>query len=167
MSNRWNNLIPIMTWLSLLNCALSGCAATTVPVAEGNKAQAVIVIPKDASESIKWAAEELQRDLRSLSGAEVPIAPEGQVPPDAAEKSWILVGGPGQNNAVKEAVGKGLSGFGGLENDGFVLKTLRLGKRPVVVAGGDSDAGTMYAVFELLEQMGVTFRLTGDIIPEQ
>jgi hypothetical protein len=168
MSNRWKGLIPIMTWLSLLDCALPGrCASTAVPVAEGDQARAVIVIPRDASESIKWAVDELQRDLRSLSGAEVPIAPEGQVPPDAADKSWILVGGPGQNSAVKEAVGKGLSGFGGLENDGFVLKTFRLGKRPVVVAGGDSEAGTMYAVFELLEQLGVTFRLTGDIIPEQ
>jgi hypothetical protein len=168
MSNASRDLIPIVTWLSLFACAVPGrCAGVAVPVAEGQQARAVIVIPKDASESTRWAASELQRDLRSLSGAEVPIAPEGQLPTNAEANSWILVGGPGQNGVVKEAVGKGLSGFGGLKNDGFVLKTLRLGKRPVVVAGGDSDAGTMYAVFELLAQLGVTFRLTGDIIPEQ
>jgi len=168
MSNLSRGLIPTVTWLSLFACALPGrCSAIAVPVAEGHQARAVIVIPKDASESTRWAAGELQRDLGLLSGAELPIASEGQVPTGAADKSWILVGGPGDNSVVKEAVGKGLSGFGGLKNDGFVLKTFRLGKRPVVVAGGDSDAGTMYAVFELLEQLGVTFRLTGDIVPDQ
>src|SRR5271157_315896 len=169
--NRLHVAVPILTCGLLLALASPGqCArlnAEAVPVAEGGQARAVIVIPSAASESTKWAASELQRDLRSLSGAEVPIAPEGQLPTNAEANSWILVGGPGENGVVKEAVGKGLSGFGGLKNDGFVVKTFRLGKRPVVVAGGDSDAGTMYAVFELLTQLGVTFRLTGDIIPEQ
>jgi hypothetical protein len=170
MFNRLRTVFATLAAVSLLACPLPGrgadAPAVTVPLAEAGQARAVIVIPNAANDSTKWAADELQRDLRSLSGAEVPIAVEGQVT-GAADKSWILVGGPGQNSAVKEAVGKGLSGFGGLENDGFVLKTFRLGKRPVVVAGGDSDAGTMYAVFELLTQLGVTFRLTGDIIPEQ
>jgi len=158
----------ILAWGSLL--APGWCArlsAEAVPVAEAGQARAVIVIPNAASESTKWAAGELQRDLRSLSGADIPIAPEGQLPPNTEAKSWILVGGPGQNGLVKDAVAKGLSGFGALKNDGFVLKTLRLGKRPVVVAGGDTDAGTMYAVFDLLTQLGVTFRMTADIIPEQ
>ena len=35
------------------------------------------------------------------------------------------------------------------------------------MAGGNNDAATMYAVFELVKQLGVTFRLTGDIVPEQ
>jgi len=169
--NRLHVAVPILTCGLLLALASPGrCArlsAEAVPVAEGGQARAVIVIPSAASESTKWAASELQRDLRSLSGAEVPIAPEGQLPTNAEANTWILVGGPGENGVVKEAVGKGLSGFGGLKNDGFVVKTFRLGKRPVVVAGGDSEAGTMYAVFELLTQLGVTFRLTGDIIPEQ
>jgi hypothetical protein len=168
---RFRAIVAIQVWAALLVCSLLGrCAersAVAVPVAEAGQARAVIVIPNAASESTKWAASELQRDLRLLSGAEVPIAPEGQIPPNAEDRSWILVGGPGQNRVVKEAVGKGLSGFGGLKNDGFVVKTFRLGKKPVVVAGGDSDAGTMYAVFALLEQLGVTFRLTGDTIPEQ
>jgi hypothetical protein len=68
---------------------------------------------------------------------------------------------------VKQAVNAGLTGFSGLKNDGFILKIFRLGKRPVVVAGGDSDTGTMYAIFDLVEQLGVTFRLSGDIIPER
>ena len=171
MFNRFTTPVSILAWVCLVVCASPGrgadATAVTVPLAGAGQARAIIVIPNAASESTKWAANELQRDLRSLSGAEIPIALDGQVPPNTEDKSWILVGGPGQNGAVKEALGKGLRGFGGLKNDGFLVKTLRLGKRPVVVAGGDSDAGTMYAVFELLRQLGVTFRLTGDIIPER
>jgi len=170
-TNRLITAVAILTWGSLLALVVPGlCTNRTsvaVPVAEAGQARAVIVIPNAASESTMWAVNELQRDLRSLSGAEIPIAPAGQVPPNTEDKSWILVGGPGQNSVVKEGMGKGLSGFGGLKNDGYVIKTFRLGKRPVVVAGGDSDAGTMYAVFELLEQLGVTFRLTGDVLPAQ
>ena len=102
-----------------------------------------------------------------LSGAEVSIFPEDGVPSIAQDKSWILIGGPDQNRLVKQAVNAGLTGFSGLKNDGFILKTFRLGKRPVVVAGGDNDTGTMYAIFDLVEELGVTFRLSGDIIPER
>src|SRR5205823_1221291 len=35
---------------------------------------------------------------------------------------------------------------------------------PLVVAGNDGPS-TMYGVYELIERLGVTFRLTGDIIP--
>ena len=91
---------------------------------------------------------------------EVSIVSEDGVSSNAQDKSWILVGGPDQNRLVKQAVNAGLNGFSDLKNDGFVLKTFHLGKRPVVVAGGDNDTGTMYAIFELAEQLGVTFRLS-------
>ena len=163
-------VVAVLVWDALLACASPGrCAeptAVAVPVAAGGQARAVILVPNAPSESTKWAADQLQQYLRTLSGAEVPIVSEGQVPPNAEGKSWILIGGPEQNRRVKGAVEKGLSAFSGLDGDGFILKTFRLGERPVVVAGGNSDAATMYAVFELLQQLGVTFRLTGDILPE-
>ena len=170
-TKRLKVVVVILAWGLLIGLASPGrCASSSagaVPLAEGGQARAVIVLPKAASESTQWAVSELQRDLRALSGVEIPVTPEDQLPANGEAQSWILIGGPGENARVKEAVGKGLSGFGGLKNDGFVVKTLRLGKRPVVVAGGDSDAGTMYAVFELLTQLGVTFRLTGDILAER
>ncbi len=170
-NNRFKVSMAILAWGTMLAFALPGrCApltAVAVPVAEAGQARAVILIPNTPSESTKWAANELQRYLRTLSGAEIAIFPAGGVPANAAGKCWILIGGPDQNGTVKQAVEKGLSGFGGLKKDGYILKTFRLGKQAVVVAGGDSDTGTMYAVFELVQQLGVTFRLTGDIIPEQ
>jgi hypothetical protein len=163
--------ISILSLVSLFAYPLRGtCApseAGAVPVSQAGQPRAVIVLPMSPGESTTWAAKELQGYLRALSGAEVPIVSEDGVSSNAQDKSWILVGGPDQNRLVKQAVNAGLNGFSDLKNDGFVLKTFHLGKRPVVVAGGDNDTGTMYAIFDLAEQLGVTFRLSGDILPER
>ena len=55
--------------------------------------------------------------------------------------------------------------FSGLKQDGFLIKTGRVGSHPVVVVAGNDGPSTMYGVYELIERLGVTFRLTGDIIP--
>jgi hypothetical protein len=143
----------------------SSRAESAVPVASAGKAQAVIVLGQAAGESVKFAATELQKYLHALSGAEVRIVTEEQSNSQSPQQAWILIGGPDQNRWVKQAVDAGLAGFPDLKTDGFVLKTYRLDKRPVVVAGGNDDVATMYAVFELVKQLGVTFRLTGDIVP--
>jgi hypothetical protein len=137
-----------------------------VPVATAGKVQTAIVLGEGAGQGAKFAAGELQKCLRALSGAEIAILSNGQTVAQS-QQPLILIGGPDQNRLVKQAVESGLTGFSGLKPEGFVLKTYRLDKRPVVVAGGNDDAGTMYAVSELAKQLGVTFRLTGDILPPQ
>ncbi len=135
-----------------------------VTVADGGKAQAVIVVGEAAGEGAKFAASKFQKYLQALSVAELQIITDGNVS-QSPQQAEILIGGPDQNRLVKRAVDTGLTGFSGLKTDGFVLKTYHLEKRPVVVAGGNNDAATMYAVFELVEKLGVTFLLTGDIVP--
>lgn len=166
---RFRAVVGIFIWGTLFTClAVGQCAESpgpAVPVAATGQAQAIILIPDAPSESTKWATNELQQYLHTLSGTAMSIVPEAKAPADGENQSWILIGGPEQNRKVKGLVDKGFSGFTGLGGDGFVLKTLHVGKRPVVVAGGNTDEGTMYAVFELAKQLGVTFRLTGDIIP--
>jgi hypothetical protein len=161
-------LIPALALLVLgagasVNLAAgSAPVGTAVPLALGGKAQAVIVLGPAAGEGAKFAAAELQKDLKALTGADFQIATEA----DTAAPALILIGGPDENPLVKRAAGAAVARFEGLKPDGFVLKTSRLDKRPVVVAGGNNDGATMYAVFELLQRLGVTFRLTGDILPE-
>ena len=47
-----------------------------------------------------------------------------------------------------------------------MLKRIELAGVPMLLAGGNDDSGTMYAVYELLERLGMVFQLTGDIIPQ-
>ena len=150
--------------------ALSGAqapAAALVPVAASGQARAAIVLGDSAGESVRFAAAELQKYFRAMSGAEIAVVAAGQTASRPAGESWILVGAPGQNPLVQQALHSCALAFDGLSGDAFVLKTCLLGQRPVVVAGGNGDAATLYSVFELAERMGVTFRLTGDIVPER
>src|SRR5262249_4488631 len=145
--------------------APAGAQSGSVPAASGGKAQAVIIVGKSAGESARFAANELKKYLRELSGADVGIMPDGGVPAGSPQQSWILIGGPDQNRLVKQCGDARLTGFSRLKPDGFGLKTFRLDKRPLVIAGCNDEAGTMYAVFELAKQLGVAFLLTGDIVP--
>ena len=130
----------------------------------GGQAQAVIVVGHDAGEFHRWVAGELQKYLKKLSGAELPIVASDQVP---AHKPLIVVGGPQANPVAAAAEKKQLARFAGLKSDGFVLKRVELEGVPVLLAGGNDDAATMYAAYELLERLGIVFQLTNDIIPQQ
>ena len=77
------------------------------------------------------------------------------------------MGGPQANELVHEAASRKLVNFEGLKADGFILRTLRLEGRRVLVAGGNEEAATMYAVYDLLERYGAAFLLTGEILPEK
>ena len=109
-------------------------------------------------------AGELQRYLKQLSGAELPIVASDKVP---AQKPLIVVGGPQSNPLAAAAQEKQLVHFAGLKPDGFVLKRIELEGVPVLLAGGNDETGTMYAAYELLERLGIVFQLTNDIIPQQ
>ncbi len=81
--------------------------------------------------------------------------------------AWVLVGGPQANDLVRAAASKKLVQFEKLKADGFILQTVRLEGRPGLVVGGNDEASTMYAVYDLMERYGATFLLTGDILPEK
>jgi len=131
---------------------------------EGGQAQAVIVVGPDAGEFGGWLAGELQGHLKKLTGAELPIVGSDNVP---AGKPRIVLGGPQANPLAAAAEEKQLARFAGLKPDGFVLKRIELEGVPVLLAGGNDEAATMYAVYELLERLGIVFQLTNDIIPQQ
>lgn len=134
-----------------------------VTVATEAEAQTVIVANLSAGGGTGYAVAQLQKYLEDLSGATVSVVSDSEPLPSA--RSVILVGGPAQNRIVKEAAADRLADFSGLQPDGFVLKTVRIKNKAAIIAGGNNDAATMYAVFDLVGRLGVTFRLTGDIVP--
>jgi len=133
-------------------------------LAKGGQGQAAIVVGRNAGSFYRWVAGELQKYLHLLTGAELPVVSMSEAP---LESTKILLGGPGSNEAVAEAQQKKLIEFTGLKKDGFLIQSLNLDGKPVVVVGGNDEAATMYAAYELLERLGVVFQLTNDIIPER
>ena len=148
-------------WLSVL--ALVGCAATAVQaenpesreapgddrqpsvlnppdavvlVRDGRR-ECVIVLPKEAGPSEAWAAEELQAHLREMTGAEVPILPDGK--PNA-----ILLGSAAKGLITPDELAA-------LGDDGYIIRTQ---PRLVAIAGGPKR-GTLYGVYTFLERLGV------------
>ncbi len=146
--------------------ALFADAATPQPcfLAQAGKAQAVIVVGQKSDPFYRWVAGEVQRYLRELTGAELPIVTSDAIP---AGQSILVVGGPQANPLSAAAEQNKLVDFAGLKPEGFIVQTLDLDGRPALVIGGNDEAATMYAAYELVERLGVAFQITGDIIPQR
>lgn len=145
-------------------CVAGSAFAEEPMLAKGGRPEAVIAVGREAGDFQRWVAGELQRYVKQLSGAELPIVTSDKLP---AQKPLIVLGGPQVNPLTAAAEAKQLAKFAGLKPDGFVLKRTELNGTPMLLAGGHEDRATMYAAYELLERLGVVFQLTGDIIPEQ
>jgi len=135
-------------------------------VVSGGHSHVAIVVGEQPGESYQYAAAELARYLRALSGAEVKIISDAEVATQPANEALIVVGGVNVNKMAKKAAAALVMNFANLKSEAFLIKTGLLGSRPVVVVAGSDGTSTMYGVYELIERLGVTFRLTGDIIPK-
>ncbi|MBI4873606.1 MAG: DUF4838 domain-containing protein [Acidobacteria bacterium] len=114
--------------------AAQTAAAAHLILAQNGKSAYSICLARDASPSEKRAAEELQRFLREMSGATLPIAGDTARP----KGSRILLGG-----CARIPVNS-------LGPEGFVIRTVG---RNLAIAGG-RERGTMYGVYTLLERLG-------------
>lgn len=136
-------------------------------VAEGGRGRAAIVLGEGTSPAYQYAATELQRYLHALSGAQISIIRDSQISGQVSQRSLIFVGGPAVNpvlSLVEEKLGLNRRA---LKAGGFVIWTGRVKNHPAVVVAGQDGISTLYGVYELVERLGVTFRLTGDIVPQR
>lgn len=102
-----------------------------------------IVVPREASDSERWAAQELQHWLEELSGAELPIV-------DAAQSGKAIVIGAYEplRSLLPELTAPAP------EDESFTYKNFG----PTIAIWGGAMRGTMYGVMEFLErEMGVRF----------
>jgi hypothetical protein len=104
--------------------------------------QFTIVLPADASPSQVYAAEELQRFTKEMTGAQLPIATDDQPLPAKA----ILLG----VTRYTETVLNEAPDLGKLGDDGFRIVT----NPPHLLVIGSPVRGTLYGVYELLEKYG-------------
>ncbi|MHB8521771.1 MAG: DUF4838 domain-containing protein [Limisphaerales bacterium] len=129
------------TWLlaSATALTLANRAAAAVTLASQSQSSYRIVIAADAIPSERYAAEELQRYLEKISGAKLAIVTDAEKP----RAHEILLG----DNAHLRQLGVKID-FAKLGHEGCVLRTVR---NDLIIAGG-KPRGTLYGVYELLEQ---------------
>jgi hypothetical protein len=117
--------------------ALPGHSELTL--ARNSHSQYRIVLSTNAPPAERYAAEELQSYLQKISGAKLPIINDAE----RAGSREILLG----DNAHLAALGQHID-ISKLGNDGFVL---RVAHNRLIIIGG-KPRGTLYGVYELLEQ---------------
>lgn len=142
-SNKFLMTISILLVISFL--AISGCArkAPTVSeaifmIAKDGQPQCSIVIPENCIPSVKYAGEELQRYIKEMSGAELPIITDSS----PIQGKEIILG----KNKRLDSIGYSID-WKGLGEEGYNLKVTQ---DNIIIAGGE-PRGTLYGVYGLLD----------------
>jgi len=131
---------------------------------ESGRARCAIIVGDMPDKFLRWVAGELQRYLRILSGATVPVlADVGSM----RTGTLILIGGPDTNPPVARLHGTSSLRTDPLREDGFIIKSTSVNGTPAIVIAGQNEAGTMYGVYDFIERLGVVFQTTGDIFPRK
>jgi len=109
----------------------------------------IVIADASASEPEKYAAKELSKHLEALSGFKVPVRRKIQVKRSsagaAARRVQLLVG----DGAVRQMAPDSISPLGEDE-----VEARKVGELDLAIRGG-GPRGPLYAVYELLEHMGV------------
>lgn len=121
---------------------LAAAAASGADLVRAGKSPYTIVIAAQAPPAERRAAEEFQRTVREISGAELPLADDSR----PVRGPMVLIG---RSRALARAAPALPPKDLGAE--GFVIETRG---RHLVIAGG-GQRGTMYGVYEFLERLGV------------
>lgn len=160
-----NKSLAVAWVLSMIWGSFAPSHALAGSLVASGKPEAVIVASLD--EPTRFAAAELQRYIEAFTGVKLEVLSPSEARQRPSDIAWVLVGGPQRNDLVHAASEDHLVSFENLKTDGFLLQTIRIEGREALVVGGNDDASTMYAVYDLLERYGATFLLTGDILPEK
>ena len=142
-------ILAVATWLV---SGLPVCGALIL--ADKGKSSYQIIISTNALPAERYAAEELQRYLKKISGATLPIATDDQRP---TAREIIL----GDNAHLRSLI---KYDTGALGTEGFLLRT---DHNRLIIAGG-KPRGTLYGVYALLEKkLGVRwFTPELEVVPQ-
>jgi len=125
--------------LCLLVLISSYGSTFAVELSKDGKTTCVIVLAADAIPSERTAAEQLQKYLQEVTGASFQIAEESGVPPG---RPRIFVGAGAEVKKLLPDVD-----WAALGSDGVVIKAVG----PDIVLAGGRPRGTLYSVFQFLE----------------
>jgi len=152
---------------ALLLCAWRDAATGSTADYLAYQGQPRVLIVVAGGSLYQFAAHELQRYLEALSGAQFEIASPQEARNSPKDMNWILLGGPNVNDLIREAESTKLIRYKGLRPDGFILRGVDLAGRRALIVGGNDEASTVYAAYDLIERLGAVFLITGDVVPSK
>lgn len=153
-------VVMLFILISLLG---AGTAQDQMLIVQDSKPRAVIVVPENARRAESYAAAELQKYLAQISGAQLEIVPENLLnidPSNGPDSSLIFIG-------KTKASARVLNMLRRRDADAFIVKIERQQIGIVIGQGqwddrpgtwhdlflaGKEDRGTVYAVYDFLEQ---------------
>ena len=121
---------------------------------------ASIVVGPGATETERFAAGELRRYLKEITGADLRIETESDVDPSGL---ILSIGNTKYSRGAEDRFDKAVAGPG---SDSFIIKAD--GRLVLLVGGG--DRGTLYSVYEFLERQGCRWFMPGklgEVIPTE
>jgi len=134
----------------------------------GSVSKGTIVIGQNTKGLEYFTAREIQRYLYEISGVAFNIDTDRNVMNNITAP-LILVGQKGTNLLIKELSDKKLITISPEDpgSEGFVLKKLMYNGYEAIVVAGCDEKGVMYGGYTLLENFGVRFYVSGDILPQR
>lgn len=144
-------LLPLLLFF-ILSLSVKG-----IDITVNGRSNSIIVIPINATLREAFAAEELQKYIKKISGALVLI----RTPNETLTGNMILIGGPERNKETEKWIS--VADFNAVVPgpEGMMIKTF--GNNVLVLAGSNKNTleyerGTLYAVYEFLEaNLGCSF----------
>lgn len=140
---------------------IRAAAVEGMDITLNGSAMATIVKPATATPRESFAAEELQRYLKAISGATLPIRDDASMPTG----NLILIGGPERNSNTAGILTSAEFDASVPGPEGMMIKTF--GSTVLVLAGSSKnpfeyERGTLYATYEFLEaDLGCSFGAYG------
>jgi len=145
----FSSCVVVLTLLAVQpRCTAAQEAAVTL--IEWGTSKAAILLPAEPDEDEQLAAQELVDHLKQMSGAEVPIQTEKEPLGNAMPVRVGLSFAPQSAGLIKA---------GGDDRASFLLRVTPEG----ILLAGLSPEGTLFAAYELLEQLGVRWFMPGEV----
>jgi hypothetical protein len=115
-----------------------------------------IIVSSEADPLERFAATELERYIEEIFPASVDIVSE---PGGKADAVFLLGAATHHPFAAAQLLPA-------LSDQGFLLRNTTWENKPAMLIAGGSPAATLWGVYELVEQYGVQYLLSGDVLPE-
>lgn len=153
---RGNLCFTYLIFICCLQISMYHCSSPQpLSIVSEHTSAYIILVPDDMDEPHRFAAAELADYIRRMTGVNLPIHPES-----VDSQYGIYIGAT--TTADEEGI---LDRAKGLRPDGFVIEQ----KGDNLYLCGSNTAGTLFAVYDLLEEWGVRWfapQQIGEIVPE-